>query len=176
MNFTIRKCLFIMSQTKRILIPLGAGLAGVFLLTGLYFGFMSWAEGFKTAREVFWSDRWIVIPIVTGFGIQVALYAILKFRLFVPVSTTGPSGALMGASGTTSTVAMLACCAHHVTDVLPILGLTAAATFLGRYRLAFMGAGLGMTLIGIIVMLSILFKERRRAAELAARVRVTEAL
>ena len=165
-----------MSQTKRILIPLGAGLAGAFFLTGLYFGFMSWAEGFKTAREVFWSDRWIVIPIVTGFGIQAALYAILKFRLFVPVSATGSSGALMGASGTTSTVAMLACCAHHVTDVLPILGLTAAATFLGRYRLAFMGAGLGMTMVGILLMLSILFKERRKAAQHAAHARAMESL
>ncbi len=97
-----------MSPTKRILIPLGAGLAGVFFLTGLYFGFMVWAEGFKVAREVFWSDRWIVIPIVTGFGIQAALYAVLKFRLFVPVSATGPSGALMGATGTTSTAAMTA--------------------------------------------------------------------
>lgn len=165
-----------MSQTKRILIPLGAGLAGIFFLTGLYFGFMVWAEGFKVARQVFWDDRWIVFPLVIGFGIQAALFAILKFRLFVPVNATGPSSALMGASGTTSTVAMLACCAHHVTDVLPILGLTAAATFLGRYRLLFMWAGLGMTLIGIIVMLSILFKERRRATELAARVRATETL
>ncbi len=176
MDFIIRKCIFNMSQTKCILIPLGAGLVGAFFLTGLYFGFMSWAEGFKTAREVFWIDRWIVIPIVTGFGIQAALYAILKFRLFLPVSATGPSGALMGASGTTSTVAMLACCAHHVTDVLPILGLTAAATFLGRYRLVFIWAGLGMTLVGILVMLSILFKERRRATELAARGRATETL
>jgi Cu+-exporting ATPase len=165
-----------MSQTKRILIPLGAGLAGVFFLTSLYFGFMVWAEGFKVAREVFWSDRWIVIPIATGFGIQAALYAVLKFRLFVPAGSTGPSGALMGASGTTSTAAMLACCAHHVTDVLPILGLTAAATFLGRYRLAFVWAGLGMTLVGILVMLSKLFKERRIAVELAARVRATETL
>ena len=176
MDFINKKCLFNMSPTKRILIPLGAGLAGAFFLTGLYFGFMSWAEGFKTAREVFWSDRWIVIPIVTGFGIQAALYAVLKFRLFVPVSATGPSGALMSASGTTSTAAMLACCAHHVTDVLPILGLTAAATFLGRYRLAFMGAGLGMTLVGILVMLSILFKERRKAAQHAAHARAMESL
>ena len=165
-----------MSQTKCILIPLGAGLAGVFLLTGLYLGFMLWAEGLKVALDGFWSDRWIIIPIITGFGIQSALYAILKFHLYVPVSATGPSGALVGASGTTSTTAMLACCAHHVTDVLPILGLTAAATFLGRYRLAFMWAGLGMTLVGIVVMLSILFKDHRRATELAARVNATESL
>jgi len=164
-----------MSRTKRILIPLGAGLIGIIFLTGLYFGIMSWAEGFKSAWGLFWYDRWIVIPIIFGFGIQAAIYAVLKFRLFVPVSATGPSGALMGASGTTSTVAMLACCAHHVTDVLPILGLTAAATFLGRYRLALMWGGLGMTVAGIIVMLIILFRERRKVMKSTHGIQTAEA-
>jgi hypothetical protein len=157
-----------MSRTKPIFIALGFGLAGSFFLAGLYFGIMSWAEGFKAARAFFWSDRWLVIPIILGFGIQATLYAILKFRLYVPVRTTGPGGALMGASGTTSTVAMLACCVHHVTDVLPILGLTAAATFLGRYRLAFMWTSLGTTLVGITLILVILFRERRRAIQMVS--------
>jgi hypothetical protein len=67
-----------------------------------------------------------------------------------------------------STAAMVACCAHHVTDVLPILGLTAAATFLAEYRIAFMLVGLGTTLVGIIIMLVILFKERRKAIQMLA--------
>jgi hypothetical protein len=50
--------------------------------------------------------------------------------------------------------------------VLPILGLTTAATFLAEYRILFMVVGLGMTLVGIMVMLMILFKERRRAMQL----------
>jgi len=52
-----------MSKTKRILLPLGAGLIGVLFLAGLYFGIMSWAEGFQAARDLFWTDRGIVIPI-----------------------------------------------------------------------------------------------------------------
>jgi len=132
----------------------------------LYFGLMSWAEGLQAARALFWADRWIVIPILMGFGLQAALYAILKFRLFLPVAVSGPSGALMGASGTTSAVAMVACCAHHVTDVLPLLGLTAATAFLGQYRTAFLFVGLGTTLLGILVMAAILFRERRRVTRL----------
>jgi len=100
------------------------------------------------------------------------LYVILKKRLFVPVVYTDPSEKLTGASGTTSTIAMVACCAHHVTDVLPILGLTAATAFLAEYRLAFMVIGLGMTLFGIGFMLAILVRERRKALrmmELSAR-------
>lgn len=157
-----------MMQTKRILWPLGAGLAGAGLLTLLYFGIVSWAESPQHAVELFWEDRWIVIPIILGFGVQAALYVILKKRLFVPVAHTGASGALTGAGGGMSTVAMVACCAHHVTDVLPILGLTAAATFLADYRIAFMLVGLGTTLLGIFVMVVILWKARRQAQQLLA--------
>lgn len=152
-----------MSRTKRILLPLNAGLAGAAFLTGLYFGIVSWAESPQHAAELFWQDRWIVFPIVLGFGVQMALYVILKKRLFVPVASMGPSGALTGAGGTTSTLAMVACCAHHVSDVLPILGLTVAATFLAQYRTAFMLIGLGTTLAGIGMMLAILLRERRKA-------------
>jgi hypothetical protein len=60
---------------------------------------------------------------------------------------------------------MVACCAHHVTDVLPILGLTAAAAFLAEYRQAFMLLGLGTTILGIIFMLGILIRERRKALQ-----------
>ena len=154
-----------MSSRKRILWPVGAGLAGAAFLAGVYFGIVSWAESPQHAAELFWQDRFIVIPIILGFGVQAALYTILKKRLFVPVATTGPSGKLMGTGGTTSTVAMVACCAHHVTDVLPILGLTAAAAFLAEYRIAFMLVGLSTTLLGIGVMLVILFSERRKAIQ-----------
>jgi hypothetical protein len=63
---------------------------------------------------------------------------------------------------------MVACCAHHVADVLPILGLTAAATFLAQYRTAFMLVGLGTTLVGIGVMLGILYRERRKTLAMLA--------
>jgi hypothetical protein len=155
-----------LSNSKRLLLPVTTGLVGVLFLAGLYFGIVSWAESPKHAVELFWQDRWIVLPIILGFGVQVGLYTILKKRLFVPVATTGPSGTLVGAGGATSTIAMAACCAHHVTDVLPILGLTAAATFLAQYRTAFMLAGLGTMLVGIAVMLVILIKERRKAVQM----------
>lgn len=154
-----------MTGRKRFTWPIVAGLLGSGGLTLLYFGIVSLAESPEHALELFWDDRWIVMPIILGFGTQVALYTILKKRLFIPVTDTGPSTALTGASGGMSTAAMVACCAHHVTDVLPILGLTAAAAFLAQYRTAFMVVGLGTTLLGIFVMLLILWKERRRALQ-----------
>jgi len=157
-----------MTTTKRILWPFIAFIVGAGFLTLLYFGIVSLAESPQHALELFWEDRWFVFPIIIGFGIQSALYIILKKQLFIPVAQTGPSGAMTGASGGVSTAAMAACCAHHVADVLPILGLTAAAAFLAEYRIAFMALGLGMTFLCIVVMLTILFKERRKAMQMLA--------
>jgi hypothetical protein len=155
----------LMLERNKILWPLAAGLAGMALLTAVYIGIVSLAMGFDYAKFLFWDDRFIVIPIIVGFGIQSALYITLKKRLFVPVTSVGPSGAVTGTSGTVSTAAMVACCAHHLTDVLPILGLTAAATFLAEYRIPFMIVGLASNVIGIAIMLFILFRERRRAID-----------
>ncbi len=152
-----------MSTAQRVGWPIGAGIAGAMFLAMVYLGIVSVAESPQHAIDLFWEDRLIVIPIILGFGVQMALYVILKKRLFAPVAHTGPSGTLAGASGATSTLAMVACCAHHVTDVLPILGLTAATTFLAEYRIPFMLVGLGMTMLGVAVMLVILLRERRKA-------------
>lgn len=111
--------------------------------------------------SIFLPNRWYVIPIWVTFGVQAALYSILRFRLFVP-GTSRHSGALVGTSGGTSVIAMVACCLHHVTDVLPVLGLSAAATFLTRYQRPFMLLGLGMNILGIIVMLIVLYREYRK--------------
>jgi len=141
------------------------GLLGAAFLTAVYFGIVSWAESPQHAIELFWQDRWIVIPIIVGFGVQTGLYTVLKKGLFLPIASMGASGTMTGAGGATSTLAMVACCAHHVTDVLPILGLTAAAAFLADYQTYFMILGLGSTIIGILVMLVILYRARRKALQ-----------
>ena len=147
---------------KRYLIPFVAFLLGSTLITGVYFGILTWAQGWDYASKQFLLNRWYIVPIWVGFGIQAALYSILRFRLFIPTTTTGHAGAMMGTSGGTSVTAMVACCLHHVTDVLPILGLSAAATFLTRYQRPFMLVGLGTEIIGIIVMLIVLYRERQK--------------
>ncbi|MFU8772754.1 MAG: hypothetical protein ACNA8H_10090 [Anaerolineales bacterium] len=154
-----------MSLWRRMLLPLAAGLLGALFITTIYFGLVSWAESPQHAWELFWQERWLVVPIILGFGIQVSLYTILKKRLFAPAVSSAPSGVITGAGGATSTVAMVACCAHHVTDVLPILGMTAAATFLASYQTTFMLVGLSVTWIGIAIMTTILFKERQKAIQ-----------
>ena len=147
---------------KRLLIPLAAFLLGSVFIASFYIGILTWAQGWDYASSQFVRDRWYVVPIIVGFGVQAALYTVLRFRLFIPVISTGPAGSMMGASGGTSATAMVACCIHHVTDVLPILGLSAAASFLTRYQRPFMLVGLAMNLIGVVIMLLILYRERQK--------------
>lgn len=147
---------------KRYLIPLAAFLLGSALIASFYFGILTWAQGWEYASGQFTRDRLYVVPIILGFGLQAALFSILRFRLFIPVTSSHHAGSMVGASGGTSATAMVACCIHHVTDVLPVLGLSAAATFLTRYQRPFMLAGLAMNLAGILVMLFILYRERQK--------------
>ena len=150
------------SITKRIFLPIGTGLVGMLLLIGVYLGIVSLAESPAHALDLFWQDKAFVIPIMLGFGTQVALYTLLKKGLYMPIHT--PSGsATTAAGGGMSTVAMVACCAHHVADVLPLVGLTAAATFLANWKIPFMIVGLLTNLIGIAIMLRLIYKERKRA-------------
>ena len=147
---------------KRLLTPLAAfGLGSVFIAS-FYIGILTWAQGWDYASSQFVRDRLYVIPIILGFGVQAALYSILRFRLFIPITSTAHAGTIMGTSGGTSATAMVACCIHHVTDVLPILGLSAAASFLTRYQRPFMLIGLAMNLIGIGLMLFVLYREKRK--------------
>ncbi len=149
-------------HVKRFLIPAAAFLLGSTLIASFYLGILTWAQGWEYASGQFSRDRLYVVPILLGFGIQAALYSILRFRLFIPVTSSHHAGSMVGASGGTSATAMVACCIHHVTDVLPVLGLSAAATFLTRYQRPFMLAGLAMNLAGILVMLFILYRERQK--------------
>ena len=59
----------------------------------------------------------------------------------------------VAASTGTSTVAMLACCAHHLTEVFAIFGLSGAAIFLNVYKTPLLGLGIVMNLFGIAYLL-----------------------
>ena len=48
---------------------------------------------------------------------------------------------------------MVACCAHHLSDILPLLGLSGMAIFLVRYQLFFIIIGVLSNVVGITIML-----------------------
>lgn len=92
-------------------------------------------------------DWYLLAPIVVGFGIQVGLLAELR-RLHRMQMLAGTAG---GAGAGASAVGMVACCAHHLADLVPFVGLTGIAAFLTDYRVVFMLVGLGVNALGIFV-------------------------
>lgn len=129
----------------------GSVFVGVLAALGMavfYAGVVWGASGSFThlVRQVA-TDWYLLLPIVAGFGFQAGLVAELR-RLRRMDRSAAAAGV---AGGGASTVGMVACCAHHVADLLPLLGATAAASFLYDWRLAFMLAGLSLNGAGIAI-------------------------
>ncbi len=133
--------------------------AGAALL-GVYLGLISLAQGPSHALEQLASDAPFVVLVAVGFGTQVALFSELR-----RVDRRHRAGAVVTAVGTgTSGAAMLACCAHHVVDLLPLVGLSAAAVFLDAYRTPLLLLGLAMNALGIALIGRQLRRARRACA------------
>lgn len=112
-----------------------------------------------TPREVWYnfSEFWYLIAgIIIGFGVQIGLWVFIKNGAV----HHRHGAALPGASGAVSGTAMVACCAHHLADILPILGLSGTAIFLTQYQRPFLVIGLSINLLGIAYMFHILGKQR----------------
>ena len=89
---------------------------------------------------------WVYLTLILGgFGTQVALIAELRYRHRLDAAATATGGVGAGAS----TVGMVACCAHHLADLLPFVGATGAAVFLTDYRLPFMLVGIAVNATGV---------------------------
>ncbi len=133
------------------------GVVGGILLLSVYFIIVSLANSFSHAIEEF-IQLWYWIAFLTvGFGIQVGLYTHVRQTIQLKKEAKHAASAVAAGAGV-STVSMIACCAHHLTDFLPILGLSAAAAFLSSYQLVFIMVGIISNILGITYMLSIISK------------------
>jgi len=125
--------------------PTGYGVLSFGLLLAVYFGMLTLISGWKFTLSQF-SDFWYyIVPLGAGFGLQVALYT----RLRQLVHQTKESRTMMATSGTTSTVAMVSCCAHYLVNLVPVLGATGLVTFVTQYQVEFFWVGLAFNAAGI---------------------------
>lgn len=144
----------------RLLAVLIGGAAAVGLIL-LYVGLVSLANSPAHSLGLVWGDRYFVAAIAAGFGIQTGLYAYVRLAI-ADAKAARSSGAIAAAGTGTSTTAMVVCCAHHVVDVLPLVGLSGAAIFLNDYRIPIMVVGLGVNAAGIVAMLRVVRATRMR--------------
>jgi hypothetical protein len=139
--------------------PLLWGTAAGLALLSVYFLILSIVESFSHSIMQF-KDLWYWITmLVSGFGIQAGLYTyirgVMKLRKDSGVATSS-----VAAAGGISTTSMAACCAHHISDVLPLLGISAAVVFLNQFQNLFLTVGVLSNIIGINLMLKIIQKHR----------------
>ncbi len=128
------------------------GIIGSAALLGFYFLVVSLAQSFGHAVQQFTDLSLFIIPLVIGFGAQAGLYS------YVRDFSSGSKE--MAASGSVSAGSMIACCAHHIVDIVPFLGLTAFALFLSQYQAALISVGVFSNLVGIFIMLGVVQKNR----------------
>ena len=62
------------------------------------------------------------------------------------------SGKVVAVSGTTSTAAMISCCAHYLTNILPVVGAAGAVALVAQYQIELFWFGLAANLAGIMYM------------------------
>src|SRR3989338_9730063 len=88
-----------------------------FVVMGISSG--SWSTTISQFRELWY---WMII-LTAGFGIQIGLFVHLRSCVKNPRGLHH-SGKVAATSTSTSAISMVACCAHHLSDVLPIIGLS----------------------------------------------------
>ena len=93
------------------------GTIGAATMLAVYLGILTLIESWSHALSLLWEDAVFVGPLAAGFGVQLGLYTFTRGAL---KAAGNREGAMTGVSGSTSTATMIACCAHHLTDVLPL--------------------------------------------------------
>ena len=121
------------------------GILASAILLAVYFAVLTFVSGWSFAQDQFATYWYFIVSLAVGFGIQIALYQYLKSL----VHSGQGMGGVVGVSGTTSTMAMISCCAHYLVNLLPILGATGLVAFAMQYQVKLFWVGLAFNVFGI---------------------------
>jgi Cu+-exporting ATPase len=124
------------------------GVGGTTALLGIYFVILAAVSGWEFTVSQFLDFWYFIVSLAAGFGIQVGLYTYLRSA----VRGLDMSGKVVAVSGTTSTAAMISCCAHYLTNIVPVLGAAGAIALVAQYQIELFWFGLASNLAGIAYM------------------------
>lgn len=130
------------------------GLAASLALLTFYFSILTLVSGWSFAKGQFGDYWYYIISLAAGFGLQICLFVYLKNA----VHQGRGSGKVLAVSGTTSTAAMISCCAHYLVNIVPILGITGAISVIAQYQIQLFWVGLAFNLGGIVYIANKLVK------------------
>ena len=132
------------------------GLLATFVLLVIYLTIVTLVSGWAFAQVQFRQFWFFIITLAIGFGIQVGLFTYLKNAI-----KQNASPRVLAVSGTTSTVAMVSCCAHYLVNILPILGAVGIITVISSYQVQLFWVGLAFNFLGIVYMVNRVYKFNR---------------
>lgn len=136
------------------------GLAASSLLLAIYFSIVSLISGVKFAGDQFGQFWYFVVSLALGFGIQIGLYNYLR-QSIKHHNMTG-AGKAVAVTGTTSTLAMISCCAHYLANIIPILGIAGFLSVIAQYQVKLFWIGLLFNLLGIVYVSSRIIKFKKQ--------------
>lgn len=136
------------------------GIAATAALLGVYFAVLAAVSGWEFTISQFFDFWHFIVSLAAGFGIQIGLYSYLRSA----VRSMDMSGKVVAVSGTTSTAAMISCCAHYLTNILPVVGAAGAIALVAQYQIELFWIGLASNLAGIAYMGSRVVKFSRAHA------------
>mgnify|MGYP001580648488 CR=1 FL=1 len=123
---------------------IGKGLAGTLTLLIFYFVVVSLISGVEFSLNQFFANRYWILALAFGFGVQVGLFSYIKARHRAMMSKK-----MVVVSGAASGTAMVACCAHYLANVVPLISATGLVTLVSQYQGEFFAIGLAFNLLGI---------------------------
>ncbi len=147
-------------MTNNITTPILYGTLASAMLLGVYFAVLTWVSGWDFTQSQFSGYWYFIISLAVGFGVQIALYQYIKGL----VHSGQGMGKVVGVSGTTSTAAMISCCAHYLVNLLPILGVTGLVTFVAQYQVGLFWVGIFSNVVGIGYMANRIIKFKKSVA------------
>ncbi len=107
-------------------------------ITVFYVGVLGSVAGLRHLADQAAADWYWLALIIPGFGLQVALLSELRRR-----HTAGLAAA--GAGTASSAAGMVACCAHHLVEVAPLVGAAGLAGILEDWKPWLLTAGVAIT-------------------------------
>ncbi|MBI2985352.1 MAG: hypothetical protein HYY45_01155 [Deltaproteobacteria bacterium] len=121
------------------------GILGMLALLSAYLLILTAVSGWDFTLDQFYTFWYFIVSLAVGFGIQTGLYTYLRGA----VHQGDGSGKVLAVSGTTSTAAMISCCAHYLTNILPVLGTAGIITLVAQYQTELFWFGLASNAAGI---------------------------
>lgn len=112
----------------------------------MYFSVLTLVSGWSFALGQFYDFWYFIVSLAIGFGIQIGLYSYLRNA----IHHRDGSGKVVAVSGSTSTAAMISCCAHYLANILPALGAAGVITLVAQYQVELFWVGLAANAAGIL--------------------------